>query len=93
MILTKITPKTGISYFNLKESRAYKILTDKGMTKEQALVFSKEDVEPLIINYISFTQSSVEDLEKIKDPTDEQKAELVRLKKNLQYLINYEYTK
>lgn len=93
MILTKITPKTGISYFNLKESRAYKILTDKGVTKEQALVFNKEDVEPLIINYISFTQSSVEDLEKIKDPTDEQKAELVRLKKNLQYLINYEYTK
>lgn len=98
MILTKVNENQGgpytATYYNLVQKRAYTFVHDEfaEVATEIPEPFIREDVEKLIIAELWNTETSIRQIESNPNPTPNEKVDLVRLKNNLNYLINYEHT-
>ena len=97
MILNEVIQPQGsqwiVNYYNLRTKSAYTLVHDEfaEVSTEIPLIFNRDLVEPVIYKYLNDLTDDIDKLERLTIPTAGDKAEILRFKNQLNYLINYAY--
>ena len=91
MILNTIKDKVVV-YHNLRNRMSYSLWYNEytECAIDVPVILSRDEIATLILKEIWCTQEDINTMENNKNPSIQDKIDLLRFKNNINYLINYE---